>query len=120
MIRHVYARELAARATASLYYSQTYLITAATLHRERLFDSSAQLDLLRDTTFELAKGYALLLQARAFFTNHYHIVLSFENTATTHRDCMRYLHRELAIRLNRIDSTPSRRVMYDFWDTRHP
>ncbi len=31
---------------------------------------------------------------------------------------MRYLHRELAIRLNRIDDTPGRRVMYEFWDTR--
>ena len=96
----------------------TYLITAATLHRKRLFDSSAKLDLLRDTTFELAKSYALLLQAWAFFTNHYHIVMSFENTAMTHRDFMRHLHRELAIRLNRIDATPGRRVMYEFWDTR--
>jgi hypothetical protein len=34
---------------------ETYLITAATLHRKRLFDSGAKLDLLRDTTFELAK-----------------------------------------------------------------
>jgi REP-associated tyrosine transposase len=96
----------------------TYLITAATLHRKRLFDSRAKLDLLRDTTFDLAKSYALLLQAWAFFTNHYHIVMNFENTATTHRDFMRHLHRELAIRLNRIDATPGRRVMYEFWDTR--
>ena len=94
------------------------MITAATLHRKRLFDASAKLDLLRDTTFELAKSYALLLQAWAFFTNHYHIVINFENTSTTHRDFMRHLHRELAIRLNRIDATPGRRVMYEFWDTR--
>src|SRR5436190_17758338 len=38
-------------------------------------------------------------------------------TVTTHRDFLRHLHRELAIRLNRIDSTPGRRVMYEFWDT---
>ena len=45
----------------------TYIITVATLHRKRLFDSRAKLDLLRDTTFELAKDYALILQAWAFF-----------------------------------------------------
>ena len=95
----------------------TYIITAATLHRKRLFDSGAKLDLLRDTTFELAKTYALLLHAWAFFPNHYHLVISFENTKTTHRDFVRHLHRELAIRLNRVDATPGRRVMYEFWDT---
>ena len=94
-----------------------YLVTAATLHRKRLFFSDGKLDLLLDTTFELAKTYQLILQAWAFFPNHYHVVISFENSATSHRDFVRHLHRELAIRLNRIDSTPGRRVMYEFWDT---
>ena len=94
-----------------------YIVTAATLHRKRLFDSAAKLDLLRDTTFELAKTYALILQAWAFFPNHYHIVINFENSAVAHRDFVRHLHRELAIRLNRVDATLSRRVMYQFWDT---
>jgi REP-associated tyrosine transposase len=94
-----------------------YLITAATLRRSRLFHSDAKLDLLRDTTLELAKNYQLVLQAWAFFPNHYHFVVSFENRATTHRDFVRHLHRELAVRINRMDSTPRRRVMYQFWDT---
>jgi putative transposase len=94
-----------------------YLITAATLDRKRLFDSGAKLNLLRDTTFDLAKSYELLLQAWTFFSNHYHLVISFENTKTTHRDFVRHLHRELATRLNRIDGTLGRRVMYEFWDS---
>ena len=36
-----------------------YIITAATLHRKKLFHSDAKLDLLRDTTLDLAKNYAL-------------------------------------------------------------
>ena len=95
----------------------TYIITAATLHRKPLFDSSAKLDSFYQTTFELAKGYDLILQAWAFFPNHYHLVVSFENTKTAHRDFARHLHRELTIRLNSIDTTPGRRVMYEFWDT---
>jgi len=93
------------------------MITAATLNRKLLFDSHAKLDLFRDTTLRLAKSYALILQAWSFFPNHYHLVVSFENAATTHRDFVRHLHRALAIRLNIIDDTPGRRVMYEFWDT---
>ena len=40
------------------------------------------------------------------------------DTATARRDFVRHLHRELAIQLNRMDATPGRRVMYEFWDTR--
>jgi REP-associated tyrosine transposase len=94
-----------------------YIITAATLHRKRLFDSKAKLNLLRDTTLDLAKNYQLILQAWAFFPNHYHVVVSFGSCATTHRDFVRHLHRELALRLNRIDAASGRRVMYEFWDT---
>jgi len=94
-----------------------YIITAATLHRKRLFDSKPKLNLFRDTTFELGRNYQLILQAWAFFPNHYHLVVSFENSATSHRDFIRHLHRELAVRLNRMDTIPGRRVMYEFWDT---
>jgi hypothetical protein len=83
----------------------TYIITAATLHRKRLFDPGAKLDLLRNTTFEMARNYALVLQAWAFFANHYHLVASFENTKATHRDFVRHLHRELSKRLNRVNGT---------------
>jgi putative transposase len=86
----------------------TYIITAATLHRKRLFDSDAKLDLFRNTTFELARNYAVILQAWAFFANHYHLVASFENTKTTHRNFVRHLHRELTMRLNRVDATRGR------------
>ena len=118
MIRHVYARELAARAAASLYDSRDLLdyrgnAASETADRfQRKTGSSARHNL------RAAKSYALLLHVWAFFTNHFHIIMSFENTAMTHRDFMRHLHRELAIRLNRIDATPGRRVMYEFWDTR--
>jgi putative transposase len=95
-----------------------YIITAATLHRKQLFNSGVKLDLLRETTFDLTKSYALILQAWAFFSNRYHLVISFEDATIAHRGFVRHLHRELAIRLNRDDGTLGRRVMYEFWDTR--
>jgi putative transposase len=95
----------------------TYIITGATLDRTRLFYTEAKLNLFRNTTLELARDYALVLQAWAFFANHYHLVASFENASARHRDFVRHLHRELAVRLNSVDNTPRRRVMYEFWDT---
>ena len=71
-----------------------------------------------DTSFALAKQYALIVQARAFFSNHYHLILSFEKSAATRTAFIRHLHRELAIRLNCTDNSAGRRVMYEFWDTR--
>ena len=95
----------------------TYIITAATLHRKPLFNSDAKLDLFRDTTFELATNYQLILQAWAFLPNHYHLVVSFSDSDVTHRDFIKHFHREIAVRLNKIDNSPARRVMYEFWDT---
>ena len=95
----------------------TYILTASTLHRKPLFNCGAKLDLVRDTTFELARSYTLILQAWAFFSNHYHLVVSFENTHPAHCDFVRHLHRELTIPLKQVDRTFGRRVMYEFWDT---
>ncbi len=93
-----------------------YMLTAGTLHKARLFDTAAKLDLFRDATLELVTDYQLGLQAWAFLANHYHLVVSFESATTPHRVFLRHLHRELAIRLNRLDGTEGRKVIYQFWD----
>jgi putative transposase len=94
-----------------------YLLTAGTLHKSPLFNAPAKLDLFRDTSFNLLADYAISLRAWAFFNNHYHLIAGFEDACVPHRIFIRRLHRELAIRLNEIDATPSRKVMYQFWDT---
>ncbi len=93
------------------------MLTAGTLHKAHLFDSPAKLDLFRDTTFELAADYALSLHAWAFLVNHYHLIAGFEDATVPQRVFLRHLHRELAVRLNAVDATPGRKVIYQFWDT---
>ena len=94
-----------------------YMLTAATLHKAPLFHTSEKLDLFRDIALELCGSYALQLQAWAFLANHYHLIASFEHALVSHRVFLRHFHREIAVRLNQHDQTPSRRVMYQFWDT---
>jgi hypothetical protein len=111
------ARALAAR-TAALLYAERHLH-----HYRGNAASKTALQLGRQVRrvpghdYDLSANYQLLLQAWAFFPNHYHLVLSFSHSDVTHRDLIKHLHRELALRLNKIDNSPGRPVMYEFWDT---
>ncbi len=93
------------------------MLTAGTLHKAPLFDTPEKLDLFRDTTWGLARSYSLSLRAWAFFRNHYHLVAGFAEASCDHRAFLRHLHRELALRLNKLDATPGRKVIYQFWDS---
>ena len=93
------------------------MLTAGTLHKAPLFDSAKKLDLFRDSTLKLIESYLLSLRAWAFLKNHYHLIVGFERAIVPHRVFVRHLHRELALRLNQLDETPGRKVMYQFWDT---
>ena len=98
---------------------KTYIITAGTLRKQKLFNTPQKLDLFAETTLELAANYNLSLQAWAFLNNHYHIVASTEKCSNSFRfgTFLKHLHREIAIRLNTIDETSGRQVMYQFFDT---
>jgi len=93
------------------------MITSGTLHKAPLFNTPAKLDLFREITLNLVAEYTFSLRAWAFFNNHYHLIIGFGDARVSHRIFIRRLHRELALRLNEIDRIPSRKVMYQFWDT---
>ncbi|MEO8043891.1 MAG: hypothetical protein ABI674_03210, partial [Spartobacteria bacterium] len=76
MILRTDERELAPRASASIYGQRLVYDHGRDFASPPLFNTDAKLDLFRDKTLELAKDYKLLLQAWAFFANHYHLVAS--------------------------------------------
>src|SRR5215212_8067732 len=94
-----------------------YMITAGTLHKAPLFNTPQKLKLFQDTTLQLIGAYSIGLRAWAFFSNHYHLIVGFVDASCEHRVFIRHLHRELALELNAVDATRSRKVMYQFWDT---
>lgn len=93
------------------------MITAGTLHKASLFNTPAKLDLFRDTALMLLADYSINLDAWAFLANHYHLIVGFERARVTPSTFIRRLHRELALRLNEVNETPSQKVFYQFWDT---
>ena len=95
-----------------------YILTAATHHKLKLFDTTEKLQMLQDVLLKVLDSRGWKVQAWAVFPNHYHFVgLSPENglelTALT-----REIHVNSAKLLNEIDQSPGRNVWFRCWDTR--
>lgn len=90
-----------------------YIVTAATYHKFRLFDTDAKLDLL-ETLGE--SGWQV--QAWAVLANYYHYVGFSPDSGLGLTAMTRRIHGYTARELNRIDGTPGREVWYRCWDTR--
>ena len=95
-----------------------YMVTGATLHKERLFPTAEKLRLLEHELLTLAKKYKLQLEAWAVFVNHYHIVARGHDEATPLRNFLKHLHSNTARQVNELDNSAGRRVWYNFWETK--
>src|SRR5258705_7767342 len=51
-----------------------YIVTAGTLHKQRMFDTPAKLDLVERMLLSFAKQCVWQLEAWAVLANHYHFV----------------------------------------------
>jgi len=94
-----------------------YFITAGTLKKIHLFNTSEKLDLLERMLLSLSKEHKWQLEAWAVFQNHYHFVARGRPDSTPMRDFLAELHSRSAIELNRLDGVNGRTVWHNFWDT---
>jgi putative transposase len=95
-----------------------YMVTAATLHKERLFRAPETLTLLENQLLSLAKMYHWQLEAWAVFANHYHFVARSQPEAVDLRKFLTHLHANTARELNQLDQAMGRQVWFNFWDTK--
>ena len=95
-----------------------YIVTAATLHKEHLFNSGRQRDLLEGLLLSQAKSHAWDLEAWAVFANHYHFVARGNPHSTNLGEFLRKFDSIAARDLNHFDGKPGRTVWYNFRDTR--
>ena len=95
-----------------------YIVTAGTLHKERLFKTKEKLDLVERRLLSLSKQHDWQLEAWAVLINHYHFVARGAPDSTPMRDFLRELHSLTARDLNRMDGVEGRTVWHNFWDTR--
>ncbi len=88
-----------------------YMVTGATLHKEKLFSSDEKLCLLENNLLTLARKYQWQLKAWAAFVNHYHFVGRGHPDASPLDEFLKHLHSDTARNLNRIDQSPGRRSL---------
>jgi putative transposase len=96
----------------------TYMITGATLHNQKFFNTNEQLGILQTALFELALHYNWKLEAWAIFSNHYHFIAQSPKEPTTLRKFMAHMHTISAKQLNHLEKNPGRRIWYQYWDSR--
>lgn len=94
-----------------------YMVTASTLHKQRLFNTPQKLRLLQDALFEVMQAYNWRLQAWALFSNHYHFIAHSPQDGTSLKRLIQRLHSQTARALNALDGTPGRQVWFQYWDT---
>jgi putative transposase len=95
-----------------------YILTAATLHKAKVFDSPEKLDMLEDLLLQVLAEKGWRVQAWAVFPNHYHFVGLSPDTGIGLTSLTREVHSKSARALNEIDGNFGRKVWYRCWDTR--
>jgi len=95
-----------------------YILTAATLHKAKLYDSDQKLDLLEEILLSTLDKHGWQVQAWAVFPNHYHFVGLSPDAGLGLTVLTQEIHRNAARDLNRLDGTPGRQCWYRIWDTR--
>ena len=95
-----------------------FIVTAATLQKERLFSTAIKLNFLESKLLTLAKKYDWQLEAWSVFMNHYHLIARTEADSVTLNQYLKQAHAETAGELNILDGTPGRKVWFNFWETR--
>jgi putative transposase len=98
--------------------SGIYIVTAATLHKDHLYQTAHKLTLLENTLLSLAKQYRWQLEAWAIFSNHYHFVGHSKSESENLRKFLKHVHADSARELNRLDGMVGRTVWFNFWETK--
>jgi putative transposase len=92
-----------------------YFLTACTVHHRRTLDRDDKRVLVRDVLQEAVSQYGTKLHAWVILADHYHLLLETSQAAPIFKFIKR-LHGDSAIRLNKLDVTPGRKVWYQYWD----
>jgi putative transposase len=92
-----------------------YFITAGTYLKQHHFRRRDDLNRLMALLFSLAREHAILLQAWAIFSNHYHLVA--QGAGESLREMITSLHSQSARELNARHGIAGRQVWYQCRDT---
>jgi putative transposase len=87
-----------------------YMVTAATLYKQRLFDSYEKLKILEAELFATTQMYGWELHAWALFPNHYHVILRSPKDGASLKRLIQRLHLEPHLKSTRL----TRRLLAEY------
>jgi len=95
----------------------TYMVTAATYERRKMFAGPDRLDFLMESLFKISTEFGWRLQAWAIFANHYHFIALAPEKPGNLVSMIRKLHACTARKLNQMDEQEGRKVWFNYWDS---
>jgi putative transposase len=107
--------------THQLAHQGTYFVTARTYQAEHHFRGANRLAVLHRGLLRLAWDFGWKLEAWAVFSNHYHFVGHSpiaKTDAASLPAMLSLLHEKTAKWANRLDTTPQRKVWFNYRETR--
>ena len=93
------------------------MVTAGIYQKLPILDTPEKLDFVRDMLFEEVERHGFDLQAWAILNNHYHVIVSASDQPEALKNMIVSLHKWSAVKLNRLDEQPGRKVWHNFWDS---
>jgi putative transposase len=95
----------------------SYIITAATYQKKLVFRGSPRLSFLQSVIFGQTLQFGWKLEAWAILANHYHLIAQGPENAKNLPEMLQAIHSLAAEQANEWDSTPGRKVWWQYWDT---
>lgn len=100
-----------------LFTPGLYMVTAGTYEKRPFFDTLQQRDALMEDLLTGTTEFGWQLHAWSVFANHYHFVARSPEDAASLARMLSKLHTTSALRLNREQGTPGRKVWFQYWDS---
>ena len=100
--------------------NKIYFVTGKTFHGEKYFNTDQKKIIFRQIFNNLSKQMGIKIYAWILLDNHYHFLVSFNNalTGVTPKisKFINRLHALTALKLNKIDNLPNRKIWYQYFD----
>jgi putative transposase len=92
-----------------------HMVTGATMGKIHIFKDPERLNVFQGVLLDQLYANGWIPHAWACLSNHYHFLAKApEEGDLTH--LIREVHRKLGLNMNKMDQTPGRKVMYQYWD----
>ena len=94
---------------------EMYFVTASTLNKEKLFNTQAKKNIIKNKLESGATRYKVRIYAWVILSNHYHFLFQFKEREYL-GEFIGFVHGGSSFDLNSFESKTGRQVWWNYWD----